>query len=119
MSLWFSQSGRRECESGKFRSRAPLGTVRTTGEEYRDWSFDFVSHTSGASIQRTTYSVSISDPKRHRVAYLRDFPNLKQAAVAARRWIDTRLTRNWPTMPVDLGTIPALPTAEPFAYKNL
>jgi hypothetical protein len=118
MSLWCSQSGRRRNETGKFRTRARLGTVMTPGAEYRDWFYSFVSHSTGTSIRRTTYNVAILDPYQNRIAYLRDFSSIDQAAHAAREWIDHRLSLLGLNMPADLGTIPALPAAETPAQKN-
>jgi hypothetical protein len=118
MSLWCAQNGRRARETGKFRTRARLGTAKTHGEGYRDWSYHFVSHSTGTSIRRTTYSVAILDPYQNRIAYLRDFSNIEQAAKAAREWIDLRLSRIWPKTLADLGTIPALPAAETAAQEK-
>jgi len=111
MSLWFAQNSRPGRDSGKFRTRARLGTARSSDETYRDWSFHLISHNTGSSVRRTTYSVSISDPARNRIAYLRDFPNVEQATTAARTWIDRRLSRNWRRVPAELGTIPAVPSS--------
>lgn len=112
MSLWFPQSGSRSRDTGKFRTQARLGTDKSPGDRYRDWSYHFVSHSTGTSVRRTTYSVSILDPYRNRVAYLRDFPNIEQAATAAREWIDHTLSRFWPKTSSEIGTIPAVPNPE-------
>ena len=111
MSLWFAQNRRPRRDSGKFRTRARLGTARSPDETYRDWSFRMISHSTGSSVRRTTYNVLISDPARNQIAYLRDFPNIEQATTAARTWIDRRLSRIRPTVSADLGTIPAVPSS--------
>jgi hypothetical protein len=118
MSLWCSNNGRRRKETGKFRTRVRFGTVASPGAEYRNWSYTFVSHSTGTSIRRTTYSVAIVDPYQNRVAYLRDFSNIKQAANAAREWIDHRLILIELKFPTDLGTIPPVPAAETPAQEK-
>ena len=113
MSLWYAQNNRRVKETGKFRRQTPFGTQKTPGGRHRGWSYHFVSHRAGTSVQRTTYSVSILDPHQNRVAYLRDFSSVDQAASAARQWIDHTLSKVWsPSLASDVGTIPQLPTQE-------
>lgn len=112
MSLWIAQRGRRFKETGKFHVRKRFGTQQSSGGQHRNWSYQLVSHSTGVSVRRTTFSVAILDPHRNRVAYLRDFSNLEQAATAAREWIDLRLSRTWPKTPDDLGAIPAVPVLE-------
>jgi hypothetical protein len=112
MALWFPQTSRRSKETGKFRTRPRPGTQKTSGTEYRDWSYHFISHRTGTSVRRTTYSVAIVDPYQNRVAYLRDFPNIEKAATAAREWIDHKLSLIWPKTLADLGKIPDVPAPE-------
>jgi hypothetical protein len=116
--MWCSNNGRRTSETGKFRTRARLGTVKTPGGEHRDWSYRFISHSTGASIRRSTFNVTILDPYQNQVAYLRNFPNIEQAAKAAREWIDQRLSRLWPKTLADLGKIPAVPEAKTPAQEK-
>ena len=111
MSLWFSQVGRPKKESGKFRPRARLGLQSKPGSEYRGWSYHFTSHSTGTSVKRTVYSVSILDPNENQAAYLRDFRNVDQAAQAAREWIDHTLSLVWPKV-AGAGNIPAVPKQE-------
>ena len=113
MSLWFSQTGRRKSDTGKFRSRVRFGTEKSPGGRHRGWSYHFVSHHTGTIVRRTIYSVAISDPHQNRLAYLRNFSSVEQAATAAREWIDCRLSRIWPKSSAGaVGTIPALPAQE-------
>lgn len=113
MALWYSQSIHRVIDTGKFRPRTRIGTEKSSGSEYRGWSYHFVSHRTGASVARTLYSVSILDPYQNRVAYLRDYSDVQQAAEAAREWIDHTLSLKWPqTLNSSLGSIPELPTQE-------
>ncbi|MCH7750908.1 MAG: hypothetical protein IH898_01965 [Planctomycetes bacterium] len=113
MSLWFSQTGRRKSDTGKFRSRVRFGTEKSPGGRHRGWSYHFVSHHTGTIVRRTIYSVAISDPHQNRLAYLRNFSSVEQAATAAREWIDCRLSRIWPKSSAGaVGTIPALPGQE-------
>ncbi len=105
---WYAHTGPRRRESGKFRSYAHAGIEKSAGQQYRDWSFRFVTHQTGSSVRRTRYSVSICDPSKNRVAYLRDFSNIGQATRAAQAWIDQTLRSKFAAS--SLGTIPALPT---------
>ncbi len=119
MALWYSQTGRRKSDSGKFRSHVRLGTEKSPGGRHRGWSYHFVSHHTGTSVRRTIYSVAISDPHQNRLAYLRDFTSVEQAATAAREWIDHRLNRILPKSPAcAVGTIPALPSQEKPAQEK-
>ena len=113
MSLWSSLRSRRNNETGKFRSRVRLGTEKSPGGQHRGWSYHFVIHQTGTSVRRTIYSVTISDPHQNRLAYLRNFSNVEQAATAARAWIDCRLKRILPRSSAgSIGTIPAPPAQE-------
>ncbi len=110
MSLWSSQRSLRNNETGKFRPRVRLGTEKTPSGQHRGWSYQFVIHQTGTSVRRKIYSVSISDPHQNRLAYLRDFSSMEQAATAARVWIDRRLKRISPRSSAGaIGTIPAPP----------
>ena len=110
MSLWYAQSGPRSNDTGKFRSRARVGTESSGYGEHRGWSYHFVSHQTGTSVKRTSYSVSITDPYGNRVEYLRGFSRVDQAASAARDWIDALLRKMQPTASTaEIGTIPAVP----------
>jgi len=104
---WYAHTGPRKSESGKFRSYAQVGIEKSVGQPYRDWSFSFVTHQTGSSVRRTLFSVSICDPSKNRVAYLRDFSSLGQATTAAQAWIDQAL--DWKLAASAVGTIPALP----------
>ncbi len=111
MSLWSSQRSRRNNDTGKFRSRVRLGMEKSPGGQHRGWSYHFVIHHTGTSIRRKIYSVTISDPHQNRLAYLRDYPSVEQAATAARAWIDCRLKRILPRSSAgSIGTIPAPPS---------
>ena len=119
MSLWFSHTGHRNSDTGKFRSQVRLGMEKSPGGRHRGWSYHFVSHHTGTIVRRTIYCVTISDPHQNRLAYLRDFPSVEQAATAAREWIDYRLSRIWPkTLAGAVGTIPALPAQEEPVEEN-
>ncbi len=119
MSLWSSQRSRRNNETGKFRPRVRLGTEKSPGGQHRGWSYHFVIHQTGTSVRRTIYSVTISDPHQNQLAYLRDFLSVEQAATAARKWIDCRLSRIWPKSSAGaVGTIPALPAQEEPVQEN-
>lgn len=106
---WYARTGPRKRESGKFRSYAHAGIEKSVGQTYRDWSFSFVTHQTGSSVRRTIFSVSICDPSKNRVAYLRDFSSIGQATSAAQAWIDQTL--DWKLATSAVGTIPALPKA--------
>ncbi len=115
---WYAHSGPRRSETGKFRSQAKLGTEKSAGGTYRDWFYSFVAHQTGSGVRRTRFAVSIRDPHKNRVAYLRDFSCLNLATVAAEQWIDQQLThdRTEPRLgstPLfgEVGTIPPLPSA--------
>ena len=119
MSLWSSLRSRRNNETGKFRSRARLGTEKSPSGQHRGWSYQFVIHQTGTSVRRTIYSVSISDPHQNRLAYLRDFSSMEQAATAARAWIDCRLKRILPRSSAGaIGTIPAPPSQQSPSQEN-
>ena len=110
MSLWYAQSGPRSNDTGKFRSRTRVGTEKSSGGEHRGWSYHFVSHQTGTSVKRTSYSVSITDPYGNRVEYLRGFSSVDQAVIAARDWIDALLRKMMPTATAaEIGTIPTVP----------
>jgi len=118
MSLWHAQSGPRSKDTGKFRSRASLGTDQLAGKTHRGWSYHFTSHQAGISIKRTSFHVSISDPQGNRVEYLRGFSSMERAGVAAREWIDEILKKlEQAAASRGLGKIPALPT-EPTQEKG-
>jgi len=107
---WYAHTGPRKKQSGKFRSYSQTGLEKGTGQQYRGWSFSFVTHQTGSSVRRSLTSVSICDPSKNRVAYLRDFPSIQQAASAAQEWVDHALRVSLATTtPKDVGTIPALP----------
>ncbi len=119
MTLWCSQTGPRKNDTGKFRSRVRFGTEKSPGGRHRGWSYQFVSHHTGTSVRRTIYSVSISDPHQNRLAYLRDFSSMEQAATAARVWIDRRLKRILPRSSAGaVGTIPAPPSQQSPVQEN-
>lgn len=110
---WYARSGPRRKESGKFRSHAQLGTAKTTGDQYRGWSYSFIAHQTGSGVSRTLYAVSICDPYGNRVDYLRDFPNIQQATKAAHQRIDRTVGQSLVTAkPGAVGTIPTVPTAQ-------
>ena len=92
MSLYHARRSTQSGDTGKFRRQARIGTTRSTGGQYRDWHYEFVSHQTGTSVRRTSYGVSISDPKHNQVDYLRGFANLSQAAEAAQEFIDRKLS---------------------------
>ncbi len=104
---WYARTGPRRKESGKFHSYSQIGLKKSAGESYRDWSFSLVTHQTGSSVRRSLTSVSICDPSKNRVAYLRDFSSIGQAASAAQRWIDQTLNLKLAASAV--GTIPTLP----------
>ena len=114
---WIARTGPRKKESGKFHSHAQLGTTKSTSAEYQGWQLEFVTHQTGSSVSRTRFSVSISDPNKNRVQYLRDFSSLQQATEAAQRWIDKTLSMSLAKPPAGIGTIPVLP-ATPAALAN-
>ena len=115
---WYARTGPRRNESGKFQSHAHLGPARATGEEYRGWHLEFVTHKTGSSVRRTRYAVAISDPNKNRAAYLRDFSSLQQATTAAQQWIDHTLGQSLSeTFPTHLGSIPRLP-GRPFVQEK-
>jgi hypothetical protein len=70
---WHAHCGPRRSETGKFRSQAKLGTEKSAGGQYRDWFYSFVTHETGSGVRRTRYAVSICDPNKNRVEYLRVF----------------------------------------------
>lgn len=104
---WYARTGPRRKESGKFKSHSHLGTAQSAGGQHRGWHFDFVAHQTGSGVRRTRYAVSISDPNKNRVEYLRDFSNIGQATDAAKEWIDRTLGLLIPALPID-----AVPTRE-------
>jgi len=107
---WHAHTGPRRKTSGKFRSHAQLGTAKSQGGTYRGWHFSFVGHQTGSGVERTRYAVSISDSRRNRVKYLRDFSSVRQATEAAKRYIDTALGFDLTQVaPSTIGTIPGLP----------
>jgi hypothetical protein len=107
---WYARSGPRTRETGKFRAHSQLGTTKSHGEAYRNWSYHLVAHQTGSGVRRTKYSVSVCDPNHQRAAYLQDFCNLQQATTAAQQWIDQQLGRTLPAQqPGAVGTIPAAP----------
>ena len=93
MSLWYAQNRRRSRDTGKFRSLARAGLEKTPGGNHRGWSYHFICHQTGASVRRTSYCVSISDPYGNRAAYLRGFSSPEKAGAAARDWIDALLRK--------------------------
>lgn len=108
---WYARTGPRKKETGKFHAHAHLGMTTSSGGQYRGWRFDFVAHQTGSGVRRTLYAVSISDPNKNRVEYLRDFSSIHQATNAAQQWIDRTLGLGLPKPSAGvLGTIPALPT---------
>ena len=107
---WYARTGPRKKESGKFPTHKQLGTTQSSGGEYRGWHLDFVAHQTGSSVRRTRYAVSISDPHKNRVQYLRDFSNLQQATAAAHAWIDQTLSMTLAKPTHGIGSIPGLPT---------
>lgn len=108
---WHAQARGRRKDSGIFRSQVRMGVAKKTGQVYRDWTFEFITHQTGVSVKRTRYSVSISDPKKHRAAYLRDFTSLDRATLAAKEWIDTAINqRSRRRNSTSAGTIPSVPT---------
>jgi len=110
---WYARTGPRRKETSKFRPHAQLGTKKSTGGQYRDWLFDFVAHQTGSGVRRTRYAVSISDPHRNRVQYLRDFSSIQQATEAAQEWIDRTLGLDLPKpSPGVVGSIPTLPSQQ-------
>jgi hypothetical protein len=113
--MWFvsGTQGSRSRDSGKFKSQLVLGQVKSAGSEYRGWTYEFISHQTGASVKRMLFSVSILDENGHRAAYLRDFANVDQATRAAREWIDRTESRRRYAKPLrhPLGSVPTLPAA--------
>jgi len=108
----FANSGPRGKVSAKFRPYSKMGLEKSTGGQYRDWHYSFVAHQTGSGVRRTRYAVSISDPNKNRVEYLRDFSSLEQATTAAKQWIDQKA--NWiqaNALPRAVGTIPTPPTS--------
>ena len=93
---WHAHCGPRRSETGKFRSHAQLGTEKSSGGQYRDWFYSFVTHQTGSGVRRTRYAVSICDPNKNRVEYLRDFSSIEQATVAAQHCIDHQLGSGLP-----------------------
>ncbi len=91
MVLWYSRGSTRD--TGKFRAQKRMGVAASSGDTYREWSYEFVQHQRGSTVRRTYFSVSIRDPNGNRAEYLRDFSSLEKAAVAAREWIDDVLKR--------------------------
>lgn len=117
MSLWHAQSGPRSNDTGKFRTRAPLGANQQAGKVHRGWSYNFTSHQTGISVKRMNFHVSISDPQGNRVEYLRGFSSMERAGVAACEWIDQILKKlELAAASRGLGKIPSLP-AEPTQEK--
>lgn len=76
---------------GKFQSRPRMGLPQRRPTSYRDWSYHLVEHKTGTAVSRTTYHVGIEDPHGNRIAFLRDYPSLQSATLAAQHWIDERL----------------------------
>ena len=110
MSLYHARRGSYSNDTGKFRPQARIGGKKSAGGEYRGWYYDFVSHQSGSSVRRTSYSVSISDWQHNRVEYLCGFSSLDQASKAAQELIDQKLSRLTPTLPAgQVGSIPTVP----------
>ncbi len=117
--MWYVQGARRVKDNGKFQSYSQTGTAKHAGEEYRDWSYRFVSHQTGTSIRRTNYHVSIADSAGNQVEYLRGFHNLESARAAAREWIDQILKKIEEVRAGRyLGTIPALPE-DPLTQEDI
>lgn len=106
---WYTHSGPRRKQHGKFQSQAKLGTEHAEGSQHRGWHYSFVMHQTGSGVKRTRYAVSISDPQHNRVAYLRDCSSIQQAAEAAKHWIDTTLSRIAANqLAGDVGALPAI-----------
>ncbi|MCG8451401.1 MAG: hypothetical protein MI725_17685 [Pirellulales bacterium] len=119
MSLYHAQRGARSNDTGKFRSRSAPGAAKSAGGEYRGWFYSFVTHETGSSVRRTSYAVSISDPNRNRVEYLRGFASIAQAEEAAREWIDQTVGRIMLHRfgPGHVGAIPAIPESNDAQVK--
>ena len=88
MPLWHNPPARRRADSGKFHHMPRMGTAHSAAAKHKSWSYHFAQHQTGASVQRSSYSVTINDPNGHRAQYLAGFTSLAQAGAAAREWID-------------------------------
>lgn len=110
---WYAHTGPRYKHSSKFQSQLRPGTENTSGAEYRGWHYSFVVHQATGTTRRTRYGVTIRDPKKNRVAYLRDCSSIQQATDAAKHWIDSTLEKIAVRQEAgQVGTIPALPTRQ-------
>ena len=110
---WISHTGPRHRQAAKFTTHARLGTDKSAGGQYRGWHYSFTAHSTGSGVQRTRYSVSILDNKKHRVAYLRDFSSIEQATRGAKDYIDQKLGFDMQQKSAaNVGTIPKLPTSK-------
>ena len=77
--------------SGKFHRTARTGLARGESADYRGWTYDLVRHTTGTTLKRTVYHVTIADPTGFRAAYLTNFQAAGKAVAAARERINQEI----------------------------
>ena len=87
MPLWFPTS-RPSAGQGKFIRQRATGLRSAAGSNYRDWTIQFVQHSSSGGLTRSRFHAIVFDPHGIRRAYLQGFSSLRQAAAAARTWVD-------------------------------
>lgn len=87
MALWYN--AHRTISRDKFESVRRMGVERHATERYKDYTYHFVHYRTGTTLPRSVYHASISDRHGRRVAYLTSFRSPREAAQAARSWIDT------------------------------
>ncbi len=108
MALWFHTP--RTSKTDKFQSVRRMGLERHTAQEYGGYTYHFVHCRPGTTVRRSLYHVSVANRHGNRVAYLTNFRTPREAADAARAWIDaTTQTRR----EADFSRQTAEPTSEP------
>ena len=88
MPLFHNLRRREPNTTGRFRRTQRPGVVLSKGESHRGWTYQLVRHTTGTTVRRTVYNVTITEPSGVRLPYLTGFPSPARAADAAHKWIE-------------------------------
>lgn len=91
MALWYHAP--HASRDDRFQTVRRMGLERHAAQRYGDYTYQFVHCRTGTTVRRSVYHVAIGDRHGNRAAYLTNFRSPREAADAARAWIDAAAKR--------------------------